>query len=102
MAMGLPTVTFNLPVSREFLGDGGIYAPDTSSQALAAALNRALDLSAGERARLGRYLRQRVIRFFSWQRAGEQIEAVYHALLAGEPLPAAGTKSTIRRLPENP
>jgi glycosyltransferase involved in cell wall biosynthesis len=101
MAMALPTVTFNLPVSREFLGDGGIYAADTSSQALAVAPNRALDLSPGERARLGSYLRQRVMRIFSWQRAGEQIESVYHALLAGEPLPVSGLKPAIRRLPEN-
>lgn len=92
MAMALPTVTFNVPVSREFLGDGGIYAADTSSEALAAALNRALDLSAAERERLGAYLRQRVIRHFSWQRAGEQIEAVYRALLAGEPLPVTPMK----------
>lgn len=102
MALALPTVTFNLPVSREFLGDGGIYAADTSSEALAAALNRALDLSPAERSRLGQYLRQRVIRSFSWQRAGEQIESVYHALLAGEPLPLSGLKPAIRRLPENP
>ncbi len=103
MAMALPTVTFNLPVSREFLGDGGIYATDTSSQALAVALNRALDLSIAERTRLGHYLRQRVIRYFSWQRAGEQIESVYRALLTGEPLPASGLKMAIRsRLPENP
>jgi glycosyltransferase involved in cell wall biosynthesis len=92
MALALPTVTFNVPVSREFLGDGGIYAADTSSEALAVALNRALDLSAAERVRLGGYLRQRVIRHFSWQRAGEQIEAVYRALLAGEPLPVASMK----------
>jgi glycosyltransferase involved in cell wall biosynthesis len=101
MALALPTVTFNLPVSREFLGDGGIYAADTSSEALAAALNRALDLSPAERSRLGQYLRQRVIRSFSWQRAGEQIESVYRALLAGEPLPLSNLKPAIHRLPEN-
>lgn len=103
MAMALPTVAFNLPVSREFLGDGGIYAVETTSVALAAALNRALDLAPSKRAHLGNYLRQRVIRYFSWQRAGEQMEAVYRALLAGEPIPAASTvKSAIRRLSENP
>lgn len=102
MALSLPTVTFNVPVSREFLGDGGIYATDMSSQALALALSRALDLSAGERAQLGRYLRQRAIRYFSWQRAGEQIEAVYHALLAGEPLPVARIRPAIHGFSENP
>ncbi len=87
MAMGLPTVAFNLPVSREFLGDGGIYAADITGQALAAALNRALDLSTEERTRLGQYLRQRVIRNYAWRQAAEQIDAIYRALLSGQPLP---------------
>jgi glycosyltransferase involved in cell wall biosynthesis len=100
MAMSLPTVAFNLPVSREFLGDGGIYAPETTAESLAAALNRALDFSAAERGRLGHYLRQRVIRQFSWQRAGEQMEAVYHALLNGDPLPVPVLKPA-PRLPEH-
>jgi glycosyltransferase involved in cell wall biosynthesis len=87
MAMALPTVAFNVPVSREFLGDGGIYPTEFTGKALAAALNRALDLSADERTRLGQYLRQRAIQHFSWHWAGEQIESVYRALLAGQPLP---------------
>ena len=102
MALALPTVAFNTPVSREFLGGGGIFAAELSSQALAAALNRALDLSMGARLRLGQHLRRRAIRHFSWQRAGEQIEAVYQALLAGEPLPEEiRTSPGARRLPEN-
>jgi glycosyltransferase involved in cell wall biosynthesis len=88
----LPTVAFNMPVSREFLGDGGIYAAEVGSQALAAALTRALDLSADERGRLGHYLRQRVITHFSWQRTGEHIEMVYRALLSHAPLPASQAK----------
>lgn len=91
MALALPTVTFNVPVSWEFLGDGGIYARETNSLALADALNRALDLSAEERARIGQYLRRRAIQHFSWEQTGEQIEAIYYALLAGEPLPAPKT-----------
>ncbi len=103
MAMALPTVAFNLPVSREFLGDGGIYAAETTSPALAAALQRALDLTPSKRAHLGNYLRQRVIRYFSWQRAGEQIEAVYRALLAGDPIPTAlAVKPAVHRFSENP
>ncbi len=101
MAMALPTIAFNMPVSREFLGDGGIYATEVSSQALAAALNRALDLSTDERTRLGQYLRRRVINYFSWDKAGKQIEAVYKALLAGEPLPSPQTGSGSTRLSEN-
>lgn len=102
MAMALPTVAFSTPVSREFLGDGGIYATEISSLALAAALNRLLDLSGEERRRLGQYLRQRAIRYFSWQRTGEEIEAIYQALLAGTPLPTTSSRPSRRRLPGNP
>jgi glycosyltransferase involved in cell wall biosynthesis len=102
MAMSLPTVAFNMPVSREFLGDGGIYATEINSSALAAALNRALDLTPDERNRLGQYLRQRVITHYSWERAIEQIEAVYQALLSGEPLPTANhLPATPHSLSEN-
>ena len=102
MALGLPTVAFTMPVSQEFLGDGGIYATEASSVGLAAALNRALDLSADERTRLGNYLRQRVITHFSWDQAIEQIEAVYYALIAGEPLPIVNAvQPASQRLSEN-
>lgn len=101
MALELPTVAFNMPVSREFLGEAGLYATEVSSPALAAALNRALDLSPVERDRLGRYLRQRVVNHFSWQRAGEQIETVYRALLADEPLPVAQARAIPPTLSEN-
>ena len=101
MAMGLPTVAFTMPVSQEFLGDGGIYAHEVSSQALALAINRALDLTPDERTRLGHYLRQRVINHFSWGRVIEQIEAVYDALLTGKPLPTANIiSSPSYRLPK--
>lgn len=97
MAMGLPTIAFNMPVSQEFLGGGGIYATEVSSPALAAALARGLDLSRDERARLGHFLRQRVISHYAWERAVEQIQAVYQALLSGEPLPGSGKlRSTSR------
>jgi glycosyltransferase involved in cell wall biosynthesis len=96
MAMGLPTVAYSVPVSREFLGEAGIYAAEVNSEALAAALRRALDLSTDERARLGQVLRQRALHLYSWDRAGEQIEAVYRALLAGEPLPVSASRRTRR------
>lgn len=102
MALTLPTVAFNTPVSREFLGDGGIYATEVSSLALATALQRALDLSTEERQRLGQYLRQRAIHHFSWQQAGEQIVSIYQALLAGEPLPQTNPRPFQREAPGNP
>ncbi len=102
MAMALPTIAFNTPVSREFLGDGGIYPAKMESDALADALNRALDLSDEERRRLGQYLRRRVINHFSWQDTGQQIEAIYQALLTGQPLPAAAPQPAPQQLPDSP
>jgi glycosyltransferase involved in cell wall biosynthesis len=101
MSMSLPTVAFNTPVSREFLGDGGIYATEMSGPALTAALQRALDLSDDERRRVGEYLRQRVIRYFSWDEAGEQMDAIYQALTAGQPLPASSPQPTHHQLSGN-
>ncbi len=106
MAMALPTVAFDKPVSREFLGDNGIYATDVNSEALAAALNQALDLSPEERADIVDYFRQRVIHHYSWDRAAERIESIYRTLLTGES-PSAATfktkvKPTSRGLTENP
>ena len=106
MAMALPTVAFEKPVSREFLGDGGIYATDVNSEALAAALNRALDLSSKKLADIVDYLRQRVVHHYSWDRAAERIESIYRTLLTGES-PSTATfkakvKSTSRGFTGNP
>jgi glycosyltransferase involved in cell wall biosynthesis len=88
MSMALPTVAFGTPVSREYLGsDWGLYAAERSAAALAATLGQALDLSPAERESLGGRLRERAETLFSWDRVGEQIEAVYEALIEGEPLP---------------
>jgi glycosyltransferase involved in cell wall biosynthesis len=42
-----------------------------------------------EREALGPRLRERAKALFSWDRVGEQIVAVYQALIHGEPLPRA-------------
>lgn len=75
MAMSLPVVTFDTPVSREYLGELGIYARRGNSRDLAACLIEALD-SPGSRD-LGRQLRLRCISLLSWSSAIEHIEAVY-------------------------
>jgi glycosyltransferase involved in cell wall biosynthesis len=76
MAMGLPTVAFDTPVSREILADDGLYAVRGSADDLAAKLQ--LALSDPELAtQLGRQARERAVRHFSWNAAAEQIEAIY-------------------------
>jgi glycosyltransferase involved in cell wall biosynthesis len=87
MSMGLPTAAFDTPVSREYLGDWGQYASERTASALAATLRRMLDMSAAEQAVLGQRLRERAQALFSWERVGEQMVAVYQALIEGEPLP---------------
>jgi glycosyltransferase involved in cell wall biosynthesis len=87
MSMALPTAAFDTPVSREYLGDWGLYAPERSASGLAAILGYMLDMPVGERAILGERLRERVMTLFSWERVGEQMVAVYQALIDGDPLP---------------
>ena len=81
MAMGLPTVAFDVPVSREYLGDLGIYAQPGDTSSLALALETALDRKDASQA-LGLALRERVIQRHSWSVAGESILEVYDRVSA--------------------
>lgn len=81
MSMALPTVAFPVPVSREYLGEWGIYAPECSAPALATALEEALNMSVATRTQLGEQLRERACDAYSWHRAGEQLVEVYRHLL---------------------
>ncbi|NCC34974.1 MAG: glycosyltransferase, partial [Chloroflexia bacterium] len=76
MAMGLPTVAFETPVAREILADTGIYARHGSAEDLAAKLERLLD-EPDLAARLGQAARERAVAELSWDRAAQQIEAIY-------------------------
>jgi len=78
MAMGLPVITFDTPVSREYLDDIGIYARFGSAEDLAVKLRLALE-QPDWAARLGRLGRVRALRDLSSARAGPEIEAIYAA-----------------------
>ncbi len=81
MAMGLPIVTFDTPVSREFLDDTGVYAHLGSVDDLASKLEQVLQdrtLST----RLGKAARERAVTCFAWDHAADQLEAVYADVLA--------------------
>jgi glycosyltransferase involved in cell wall biosynthesis len=86
MALGLPTVAFDTPVAREYLGPWGCYATP-GAEGLAAALERTLD--AADAAQVGARLRERAIGRYSWEQAGDHIEQVYHLILrrAAQELP---------------
>ena len=80
MAMALPTVAFDTPVSREYLGELGLYAAERTASALAEALVRALELPDRGQT-IGARLRERAIRRYSWASAGAVISALYERLI---------------------
>jgi glycosyltransferase involved in cell wall biosynthesis len=80
MAMELPTVAFDVPVSREFLAELGVYAEPGNPHSLANALQSLL--VDPERARsLGQRSRERVAEHYSWEQAGRHILSIYDRLL---------------------
>lgn len=81
MATGLPVVAFDNPVSREYLGDDGVYAPSGDVDALAGAIERLSSDPQGAR-ELGERLRARAIDKFSWESSARKIEQAYEAALA--------------------
>lgn len=93
LAMGLPVIAFDTPVSREILGDIGHYARLGDVQSLADEIVALLDdpreqeiLCAGGRAK--------AIRDHSWELGALQIQAIYQrafARRAGQPLPPVPT-----------
>jgi glycosyltransferase involved in cell wall biosynthesis len=76
MAMGLPVVAFDTPVSRDYLGDDGVYAAAGDAEELA---ERILDLLVAPESAcaIGDRLRARAEADFGWDRAGRTILGVY-------------------------
>jgi glycosyltransferase involved in cell wall biosynthesis len=77
MAMGLPVVAFDTPVSREYLGEQGIYARPGDADSLAQALLAALD---GDHCAQADQLRQTAARCYSWDQAAGAILQAYSAV----------------------
>jgi glycosyltransferase involved in cell wall biosynthesis len=76
MACALPTVAFDMPPSREILGDLGVYAPRGDVPALADAIAGLLE-NPEESRELGLRLRKRVIDHFSWHSTAQQLLKAY-------------------------
>ncbi len=81
MAMAMPVVAFDTPVSREYLGELGVYAERGNSRDLAAKLLIVLDDPERYRS-VGRRLRKQAVNALSWSSATAHIEAVYSQALA--------------------
>lgn len=76
MATGLPVVTFDTPVSREFMGDLGTYADFGSARSLADKLKELLSNEA-DRQELGLALRAKAEAELGREFTRHQLEAVY-------------------------
>jgi len=81
MAMALPTVAFDTPVSREYMGKLGVYAGQTGDPAALADAIASLLNDPQRRVELGRKLRARAARHFSWDRAGRHLLTIYRTVL---------------------
>ena len=79
MAMAQPVVAFETPVSCEYLAEWGVYVPIGDAHGLAMAI-RDLAHDPARRKKTGAALRERSKSKYSWQRAGEEIQAIYYGL----------------------
>lgn len=76
MACGLPTVAFDTPVNREILGDLGLYAALGDASSLASTILDAMR-DEGLLADLGKKLRERAVKHFSWENTAKQLMHCY-------------------------
>jgi glycosyltransferase involved in cell wall biosynthesis len=94
MAMALPTVVFDVPVSREFLGGLGVYAQPGDFLSLADAIQSLLSDPSWARA-LGQSARRHVAEHYSWQQAGRDLVSIYDGLLKSLPAGAKQRRSSL-------
>ncbi len=85
MAMALPTIAFDTPASREYLGSLGVYASRTGDPVALADAILHLVHAPDWRLELGRKLRARAARHFSWERSGRHLLAIYRSVLTSSP-----------------
>lgn len=96
MAMALPTVAFDTPVAREYLGASGLFAKRGDVESLAARLRYGLSADHQDPG-MGPRLRQRAIRSFEWQSAGQYIVETYQQVLQGAQPPAVKRTWVVKR-----
>jgi len=89
LAAGAPVVASDVPALREVAGDRAMFAPPSSPEALAEAIERSLD--GDQRSPEARGGRRERARLYSWDNAGRKLAGVLAdvvgrpGLLAGEP-----------------
>lgn len=81
MSLGLPVITFDTSVSRQYLGDNGIYAEYGSRESLTARIIETLQ-HPNHAVQIGRRNRDMAIANHSIAHIGPQLEAIYDQLTA--------------------
>ncbi len=83
MAMGKPTVAFDLPENRFTAGDSALYATNNDEMELAAKIAQLMDdpTTCAEMGQLGR---RRIEQHFTWERQAEHLLDVYRKLTTGQ------------------
>ena len=81
MSLGLPVITFDTSVSRQYLGDNGIYADYGSRESLVARIIETLKRPKNA-IKVGRRNRRLAIANHSIHHIGPQLEAIYGQLTA--------------------
>ncbi len=82
MGCGLPVVASDIPVNRELLGEGGLFAPVGDAEAFAERIQELLADRARAR-RVGTALRRRAEAMFAWPMLAERLELVYREAMEG-------------------
>lgn len=83
MSVALPTVAFDTPVAREYLGVDGHLALRGDVESLADKMIVSLFPAPTDKwnVEMGKRLRQRVIQLFAWDQAGQMIVNTYRELI---------------------
>lgn len=80
MAMGLPCVVTDVGDAAMLVADTGYVVPKEDSAALAAGLEKMINLDSEARAALGAKAKQRIMAEFTIDRARERFESIYKSL----------------------
>jgi len=80
MATGIPVIGARSGAIPEVLGDAGLLFDENSYASLVERVTWLKD-NPGERIRLGRLGRQRVLELFTWERFAERLTGLYRTLL---------------------
>ena len=101
MACGVPCVVTDVGDASVLVGDTGRVVPPGDPAALADALAALLDLDAGERDRLGRRARQRIVDSFSLEAVTARYQELHAALARGRGGAGARPSAARARGPRN-